>query len=245
MAAREFMQWKPLRFRYIRYAIDGRVTRQRHEVRTAQCASCFDNDLLCGKWDIYVGQIPLSIDLYLSLDSLFGILQGVCAICPSLGQTVHALCTVFSFFFFFGILVVDRLWLLILCNALRGQAWGCIARHHPLPRTPPVLSSLLPVPTYIDSKVNFVLQVRDLVEKCTCPSQFPMVRVSEGKYRIGDTKVLIFVRVSMISSMTGLVSADMNIFHIHIPYPFSPTDPALACHGARWRRLGHTLTLFG
>lgn len=39
-------------------------------------------------------------------------------------------------------------------------------------------------------------QVRDLVEKCTCPSQFPMVRVSEGKYRIGDTKVLIFVRVS-------------------------------------------------
>uniref|UniRef100_A0A1B0DBM0 Uncharacterized protein n=1 Tax=Phlebotomus papatasi TaxID=29031 RepID=A0A1B0DBM0_PHLPP len=36
--------------------------------------------------------------------------------------------------------------------------------------------------------------VRDLVEKCTCPSQFPMVRVSEGKYRIGDTKVLIFVR---------------------------------------------------
>lgn len=37
--------------------------------------------------------------------------------------------------------------------------------------------------------------VRELVEKCTCPSQFPMVRVSEGKYRIGDTKVLIFVRI--------------------------------------------------
>lgn len=37
--------------------------------------------------------------------------------------------------------------------------------------------------------------VRDLVAKCTCPSQFPMVRVSEGKYRIGDTKVLIFVRI--------------------------------------------------
>jgi hypothetical protein len=40
------------------------------------------------------------------------------------------------------------------------------------------------------------LQVRDLVERCTCPVQFPMIRVSEGKYRIGDTKVLIFVRVS-------------------------------------------------
>uniref|UniRef100_A0A1B6DWV1 GAR domain-containing protein n=1 Tax=Clastoptera arizonana TaxID=38151 RepID=A0A1B6DWV1_9HEMI len=37
--------------------------------------------------------------------------------------------------------------------------------------------------------------VRDLVERCRCPTQFPMIRVSEGKYRIGDTKVLIFVRV--------------------------------------------------
>lgn len=37
--------------------------------------------------------------------------------------------------------------------------------------------------------------VRDLVERCSCPSQFPMVKVSEGKYRIGDTKVLIFVRI--------------------------------------------------
>ncbi|XP_023287480.1 GAS2-like protein pickled eggs [Orussus abietinus] len=39
------------------------------------------------------------------------------------------------------------------------------------------------------------VQVRDLVERCTCPTQFPMIRVSEGKYRIGDTKVLIFVRI--------------------------------------------------
>lgn len=44
--------------------------------------------------------------------------------------------------------------------------------------------------------IILLLQVRDLVEKCTCPTQFPMIRVSEGKYRIGDTKVLIFVRVS-------------------------------------------------
>lgn len=43
------------------------------------------------------------------------------------------------------------------------------------------------------------LQVRDLVERCTCPTQFPMIRVSEGKYRIGDTKVLIFVRVSIVT----------------------------------------------
>ncbi|CAM1320774.1 GAS2L1 (predicted) [Pycnogonum litorale] len=37
--------------------------------------------------------------------------------------------------------------------------------------------------------------VKDLLKRCTCPSQFPMIRVSEGKYRIGDTKVLIFVRI--------------------------------------------------
>ncbi|KAG7171534.1 GAS2-like protein pickled eggs-like [Homarus americanus] len=39
------------------------------------------------------------------------------------------------------------------------------------------------------------MAVRDLVERCSCPSQFPMVKVSEGKYRIGDTRVLIFVRI--------------------------------------------------
>ncbi|CAN7942175.1 unnamed protein product, partial [Ixodes pacificus] len=37
--------------------------------------------------------------------------------------------------------------------------------------------------------------VVDLLNRCTCPSQFPMIRVADGKYRIGDTKVLIFVRV--------------------------------------------------
>lgn len=41
-------------------------------------------------------------------------------------------------------------------------------------------------------------RVRDLVERCSCPTQFPMVRVSEGKYRIGDTRTLIFVRVSIL-----------------------------------------------
>lgn len=58
---------------------------------------------------------------------------------------------------------------------------------------------------HINESFFVSLQVRDLVEKCTCPSQFPMVRVSEGKYRIGDTKVLIFVRVSICSNL--------NIYH--------------------------------
>ncbi|XP_022241924.1 GAS2-like protein 1 [Limulus polyphemus] len=38
-------------------------------------------------------------------------------------------------------------------------------------------------------------RVVELLNRCTCPFQFPMIRVSEGKYRIGDTKTLIFVRI--------------------------------------------------
>lgn len=38
-------------------------------------------------------------------------------------------------------------------------------------------------------------RVVNLLNRCTCPSQFPMIKVADGKYRIGDTKVLIFVRI--------------------------------------------------
>lgn len=40
------------------------------------------------------------------------------------------------------------------------------------------------------------LQVREILGRCTCPDQFPMIKVSEGKYRVGDSSLLIFVRVS-------------------------------------------------
>lgn len=60
---------------------------------------------------------------------------------------------------------------------------------------PPVLM-YGPVPQIVTNDLKSLDEmVRDLVEKCTCPTQFPMIRVSEGKYRIGDTKVLIFVRI--------------------------------------------------
>ncbi|XP_046979683.1 GAS2-like protein pickled eggs [Schistocerca americana] len=53
-----------------------------------------------------------------------------------------------------------------------------------------------PVPQIVTNDLKSLDEmVRDLVERCSCPVQFPMIRVSEGKYRIGDTKVLIFVRV--------------------------------------------------
>lgn len=50
-------------------------------------------------------------------------------------------------------------------------------------------------------------RVRDLVERCSCPTQFPMVRVSEGKYRIGDTRMLIFVRVGFFAFLTLFVTS--------------------------------------
>ncbi|KAK9391669.1 GAS2-like 1 [Crotalus adamanteus] len=37
--------------------------------------------------------------------------------------------------------------------------------------------------------------VREILGHCACPSQFPMVKVSEGKYKVGDSNALIFVRV--------------------------------------------------
>ena len=39
-------------------------------------------------------------------------------------------------------------------------------------------------------------QVRELVGRCTCPRQFPIIKVGEGKYKIGDNQTLVFVRVS-------------------------------------------------
>ncbi|NXU77933.1 GA2L2 protein, partial [Oreotrochilus melanogaster] len=45
---------------------------------------------------------------------------------------------------------------------------------------------------------NLDQMVQHLVSRCTCPVQFPMVKISEGKYRVGDSDTLIFVRVSLL-----------------------------------------------
>uniref|UniRef100_A0A8B9TQP4 GA2L2 protein n=1 Tax=Anas platyrhynchos TaxID=8839 RepID=A0A8B9TQP4_ANAPL len=34
-----------------------------------------------------------------------------------------------------------------------------------------------------------------MVGRCTCPVQFPMIKISDGKYRVGDSDTLIFVRI--------------------------------------------------
>ncbi|XP_069471023.1 GAS2-like protein 2 isoform X2 [Ambystoma mexicanum] len=42
---------------------------------------------------------------------------------------------------------------------------------------------------------NLDQMVQHLVSRCTCPVQFSMIKVSEGKYRVGDSSTLIFVRI--------------------------------------------------
>uniref|UniRef100_A0A1A8QUB6 Growth arrest-specific 2 like 1 n=2 Tax=Nothobranchius rachovii TaxID=451742 RepID=A0A1A8QUB6_9TELE len=37
--------------------------------------------------------------------------------------------------------------------------------------------------------------VREILGHCSCPAQFPMIKVSEGKYKVGDSSALIFIRV--------------------------------------------------
>ncbi|MED6257089.1 hypothetical protein ATANTOWER_009970, partial [Ataeniobius toweri] len=36
--------------------------------------------------------------------------------------------------------------------------------------------------------------VREILGQCSCPAQFPMIKVSEGKYKVGDSSALIFIR---------------------------------------------------
>lgn len=53
-----------------------------------------------------------------------------------------------------------------------------------------------PMPQIVSNDLRSLDEmVRDLVSECQCPSQFPMHRISEGRYKIGDTNVMIFVRI--------------------------------------------------
>uniref|UniRef100_A0A8D2B882 Growth arrest specific 2 like 2 n=1 Tax=Sciurus vulgaris TaxID=55149 RepID=A0A8D2B882_SCIVU len=42
---------------------------------------------------------------------------------------------------------------------------------------------------------NLDQMVQNLVSHCTCPVQFSMVKLSEGKYQVGDSNTLIFIRI--------------------------------------------------
>ncbi|NXS85218.1 GA2L2 protein, partial [Erpornis zantholeuca] len=60
----------------------------------------------------------------------------------------------------------------------------------------PPTSTALPRPPRKPRDLNNLDQmVQHLVSRCTCPVQFPMIKISEGKYRVGDSDTLIFVRI--------------------------------------------------
>ncbi|XP_038013576.1 GAS2-like protein 2 isoform X2 [Motacilla alba alba] len=61
-----------------------------------------------------------------------------------------------------------------------------------LPRTEPALPQ---PPRRARGLNNLDQMVQHLVSRCTCPVQFPMIKISEGKYQVGDTDTLIFVRI--------------------------------------------------
>ncbi|XP_031985439.1 GAS2-like protein 2 [Corvus moneduloides] len=60
----------------------------------------------------------------------------------------------------------------------------------------PPTGTALPRPPRKPRDLNNLDQmVQQLVSRCTCPIQFPMIKISEGKYRVGDSDTLIFVRI--------------------------------------------------
>ena len=41
----------------------------------------------------------------------------------------------------------------------------------------------------------FSCKVKEVVQECTCDDVFPVEKIADGKYKIGENRVLIFVRV--------------------------------------------------
>lgn len=46
------------------------------------------------------------------------------------------------------------------------------------------------------SQTNLHNHVCSIADRCTCEKQFPVIKIGEGKYRIGNTKNIVFIRVT-------------------------------------------------
>lgn len=63
-------------------------------------------------------------------------------------------------------------------------------------------------------------QVREILGQCSCPAQFPMIKVSEGKYKVGDSSALIFIRVgAKPASKASLKTRHLRQEHTHTHTP--------------------------
>ena len=43
--------------------------------------------------------------------------------------------------------------------------------------------------------------VNKLINRCICEEKFPIIQIGEGKYRIGSTKTIVFIRVCINLSL--------------------------------------------
>ena len=55
------------------------------------------------------------------------------------------------------------------------------------------VSSLRSLPR--DMHISLLLQVVQMTDSCCCAQRFPVIRIGEGKYRIGENGTIIFIRV--------------------------------------------------
>uniref|UniRef100_A0A673WE97 Growth arrest specific 2 like 2 n=1 Tax=Salmo trutta TaxID=8032 RepID=A0A673WE97_SALTR len=82
--------------------------------------------------------------------------------------------------------------------------------------------------------------------RCTCPTQFPMFKVSEGKYRVGDSSTLIFVRILRNHVMVRVGGGWDTLEHYldkHDPCRCTSIKLPRSTVGAvfvKWKRLGAT-----
>jgi hypothetical protein len=58
--------------------------------------------------------------------------------------------------------------------------------------------------------------VNKLVKRCTCQKQLQFTKLSEGKYRIGNTKTIVFIRVCLTNLNFLLDSKNKQTLHLKI-----------------------------
>ena len=51
----------------------------------------------------------------------------------------------------------------------------------------------------VEKKVDIHRHVHQIASRCTCAKKFPVVKIGEGRYRIGNTNNVVFIRVIIIS----------------------------------------------
>ncbi|KAM9822424.1 GAS2-like protein 1 isoform X1 [Syngnathus typhle] len=76
-----------------------------------------------------------------------------------------------------------------------GRCFGRRESNHSVEDEPEPEPFVWPQKRVLCDMRNLDELVREILGRCSCPAQFPMIKVSEGKYKVGDSSALIFIRV--------------------------------------------------